>query len=142
MIKINQIMIIKKIQQIKNKLFIICAKINNKINCLVGWVGFRFTSNQAKARFIYNNNLSNYSRPADSFLLPFILQQVGGDITNESEPLVRYLLFITILSVIVLAAFINVFGYIFSLYLIPKFQLDKKFPKLEKYIRYFEKSSF
>ena len=97
---------------------------------------------QAKARFIYNNNLSNYSRPANSFLLPFILQQVGGDITNESEPLVRYLLFITILSVIVLAAFINVFGYIFSLYLIPKFQLDKKFPKLEKYIRYFEKSSF
>ena len=106
---------------------IICAK----INCLVA------------PRLLYINNISNSSQAArSSFILPFILQQIGGDITSESEPLVRYLLFITILSVIVLVAFISVFGYIFSLYLIPKFGLDKKFPKLEIFVKYFEKSSF
>jgi hypothetical protein len=95
-----------------------------------------------KARLIYCNNLSNYRSSHYSFLLPFILQQIGGDITSESEPLVKYLLSITVLCVIVLVCFINVLGYIFSLYLIPKFGLDKKYPKIKTLLSFFEKSSF
>ncbi len=100
--------------------------VNNKINNLI----IRFT----------NNNLSYRS----SFLLPLILQHIGGDISSESEPLVKYLLSITILCVIVLTCFINAFGYIFSLHLIPKFELGfiKKYPIFKILISLFEKSSF
>jgi len=44
------------------------------------------------------------------------------------------------LSLIVLISFINVFGYIFSLYLISKYDIETKFPKLKRIIKYYEKS--
>lgn len=116
--------IIRKIQEIINKLFIICAKLIN-------------TSLWPKN--IYFKNIYSYR---SSFLLPLIIKKLEGDITSESEPIIRYLSAITILCIIALFCFINVFGYIFSLYLIPKFELDKKFPSLRKLISFYEKSSF
>jgi hypothetical protein len=45
------------------------------------------------------------------------------------------------LSFIVLICFINVFGYIASIYLRSKYDLDTKFPKLKRIIKYYEKST-
>jgi hypothetical protein len=47
------------------------------------------------------------------------------------------------LSLIVLICFINVFGYIVSLYLylISKYEIESKFPKFKRIIRYYEKTT-
>jgi hypothetical protein len=45
------------------------------------------------------------------------------------------------LSLIVFICFINVFGYILSLYLISKYDIETKFPKLKRIIKYYEKST-
>jgi hypothetical protein len=45
------------------------------------------------------------------------------------------------LSLIVFICFINVFGYILSLFLNSKYDIENKFPKLKRIIRYYEKST-
>jgi uncharacterized protein Usg len=45
------------------------------------------------------------------------------------------------LNLIVFICFINVFGYILSLYLISKYDIETKFPKLKGIIKYYEKST-
>jgi len=45
------------------------------------------------------------------------------------------------LNLILLICFINAFGYILSLYLISKYNIETKFPKLKRIIKYYEKST-
>jgi hypothetical protein len=76
-----------------------------------------------------------------AFLLPFILNSLGKDITKDTEPIVTYAFSMISLNLVVLFCFVNVFGYIFSLYLISKYDIEIKFPKLKKYIYYYQKST-
>ena len=45
-----------------------------------------------------------------------------------------------ILSLITLVCLINIIGYFISIYLINKYDVEKRYPKYIKIIRYFEKS--
>lgn len=47
----------------------------------------------------------------------------------------------TILNIVALFCFINVFGYIVSLYILDKYNVEEKYPKLKLIINYFKKSS-
>ena len=47
----------------------------------------------------------------------------------------------TILNIVALFCFINVFGYIVSLYILDKYNVEEKYPKLILIINYFKKSS-
>ena len=76
-----------------------------------------------------------------SFLLPFILNNLGKDISPDAEPIMIYSFSMFTLSLIVLICFINVLGYLISLYLISKYNIDSKYSKLTKLIKYYEKST-
>jgi DNA polymerase type B, organellar and viral len=76
-----------------------------------------------------------------SYFLPFILSKVGGNISEESESIIRYAFSMFTLNLIVLICFTNVFGYILSLYLISKYDIETKFPKLKRIIKYYDKST-
>ena len=45
-----------------------------------------------------------------------------------------------ILSLIILFCFVNIIGYFISIYLINKYNVEERYPKYSKLIRYFEKS--
>lgn len=47
----------------------------------------------------------------------------------------------TILNIVALSCFISVFGYIVSLYILDKYNVEEKYPKLKWIINYFKKSS-
>jgi hypothetical protein len=120
MIKINQ-MIIKMIK-IKTKFYM---NLKNKI----------FNSkNKLKLEKLKESHQYSY-------FLPFILSKVGGNISEESDSIIRYAFSMFTLNLIVLICFINVFGYILSLYLISKYDIETKFPKLKRIIKYYEKST-
>ena len=76
-----------------------------------------------------------------SFLFPFIINSMGSNITNDSESIIRYTFSMFTLSLIVLISFINIIGYILSLYLLSKYDIENKYPKYIKIIKYFEKSN-
>ena len=76
-----------------------------------------------------------------SYYFPFIISKLGENITNESESIIRYSFSMFTLSFIVLICFINVFGYIVSLYLISKYDIETRFPKFKGIIKYFEKTT-
>lgn len=76
-----------------------------------------------------------------SFLFPLIINKLGVNITEESADIVRYCFSMFTLSFIVLICFINVFGYIASIYLISKYDIETKFPRLKRIIKYYEKST-
>ena len=46
-----------------------------------------------------------------------------------------------VLCLIALICFVNVLGYFISLYLINKYDIENKYPKFKKIIRYYEKST-
>ena len=78
----------------------------------------------------------------EKFILPFIFKHFNPENTNQNpEPIVTFAFSMFILSLIVLICFINVMGYIISLYLISKYNIDTKYPKLNKYFKYYTKST-
>jgi hypothetical protein len=75
-----------------------------------------------------------------SYIIPFIFKTLGSEIPKDAEPIVAFSFNILILSLIILFCFINITGYFISIYLITKYNVEEKYPKYCKLIRYFEKS--
>ena len=75
-----------------------------------------------------------------SFIIPFIFLKLGNEIPADVEPIITYSFNMFILSLITLVCFINIIGYFISIYLINKYDVEKRYPKYIKIIRYFEKS--
>lgn len=73
-----------------------------------------------------------------SFLFPFLIQSLGSNINSETDDIIRYSFSMFTLSLILLISFINIMWFILSLYLISKYDIETKFPKLKKIIRYYE----
>jgi hypothetical protein len=95
-----------------------------------------------KLKEIFNQKIVEYDQQyKSSYLFPFIISIFGKNISNESEPIIVYSFSMFTLSFIVFICFINIFGYILSLYLISKYDIEIKFPKLKRIIKYYEKSS-
>ena len=76
-----------------------------------------------------------------SFLFPFIIQNMGANINTETDDIIRYSFSMFTLSLIVLISFINIMGFLLSLYLINKYDIETKFPKFKKIIKYYENSN-
>ena len=74
------------------------------------------------------------------YIIPLIFDKLGKDIPIDAEPAIRLSFNMFILSLIILFCFINIIGYFTSIYLLNKYDIDKKYPKYVKYIKYFEKS--
>ena len=75
-----------------------------------------------------------------NYIIPFIFSRLGADIPKDAEPIVTFSLNILILSLIILFCFVNIIGYFISIYLINKYNVEERYPKYSKLIRYFEKS--
>ena len=74
-----------------------------------------------------------------SFIIPFIFLKLGNEIPADVEPIITYSFNMFILSLITLVCLINIIGYFISIYLINKYDVEKRYPKYIKIIRYFEK---
>ena len=92
--------------------------------------------NYLKLLKIKNNSNLKYS-----FLLTFILDGLNINIPDNASHHVNYCFNIFILSLICLLNFINVIGYLLSIYVINKYDVETKFPKFKKVILYYENSS-
>jgi len=86
------------------------------------------------------NKIINNTR-LHSFALPFILNLLGKE-PSDNDPFMVVIFQILILSIICLLCFINAIGYFSAIYLLNKFDLETKYPRLYKFIKYFERSSF
>lgn len=88
------------------------------------------------------NNFNSYTlKSKQSFLLYFILNTLNIDVSTEVEHNLNFALGIFLLSIVCLLNFISVVGYLTSIYLLSKYNVETKFPKFKKIIKYFENSS-
>lgn len=63
------------------------------------------------------------------------------NVTPEAEPLISYSFSMFILSLLVLVCFINIIGYIISIYLIEKYDVENKFPYFKRYIKFYSSTN-
>jgi hypothetical protein len=82
-----------------------------------------------------NNNYKH------SMALPIILSFLDISIPDNATPLFNFSLGILILAIISLLCFFNVIGYLISIILINKYEIETKFPKLKRLINYYSKST-
>lgn len=93
-------------------------------------------------KYFYNNkNPSAKINIRQSFLFILILDKLNINIPENASAHVNFAFGIFILSLICLLSFINVVGYLTSIYLINIYDIEQKFPKLKTIVRYFERSS-
>ena len=86
----------------------------------------------------YNFKISGLKQ---SFLFTFILDSLNINIPEDASQFVNYSFSVFLLSLICLLNFISVVGYLTSIYLVTKYDIETKFPKFKRIIRYYEKSS-
>lgn len=101
-------------------------RLNNKL---------KFAAPLILLRSTYKNKIRQ------SFLFPFVLDYFGLTIPENSEPIIQYVFGVTILSLIALISFINVFAYLFIMYSMINYNLEKKYPRFKRIINYYKKSS-
>ena len=63
------------------------------------------------------------------------------DLPEDASHTVKFAFGIFLLSLVCLFNFINIVGYLTSIILINKYNIEERYPKYSKLIRYFEKSS-
>ena len=91
-------------------------------------------------KFLINKfKVSNF-KFRQAFLFSFILNGLNIDLPDDASHTVKFAFGIFLLSLVCLFNFINVVGYLTSIYLINKYNIEERYPKLSKLIRYFEKS--
>jgi hypothetical protein len=90
---------------------------------------------KSRLLLFYNKNISY------CYIIPFLFKTMGKEIPADAEPIIQLNFNLFILSLICLGCFINLCGYFISLYLINKYDVENRFPKYSKYIRYYEKSN-
>ena len=88
------------------------------------------------SKFVYKN-----LNTRQSLLFTLILDKLNINLPEGASSHVNFAFGIFILSLICLFNFINVVGYLTSIYLLNKYDIETKFPKFKKIIRYFEKRS-
>ena len=90
--------------------------------------------------WFYLSKIYNASSSRFNYIIPFLFHKIGKEIPADAEPFVTFSFNTLILSLIILFCFINIIGYFTSIYLVNKYNIESKYPKYAKYIRYFEKS--
>jgi len=77
-------------------------------------------------------------RYRSSFVLPLVLSLLGKEIEPELIPLVKYSITVLCLTIIAIASFVSICGYLLSIYLVSKYEIESKFssyPRLVKMIK-------
>nr|YP_011014457.1 hypothetical protein V2724_mgp22 [Pallidohirschioporus biformis]WQA11110.1 hypothetical protein [Pallidohirschioporus biformis] len=71
-------------------------------------------------------------------IILYLLHKVQRtDVPEETSLLVEYAFNMFIISSIVLYFLLNILGYILSIYVIEKYKLTDKYPKLSKFVNYY-----
>ena len=91
-----------------------------------------------KLLFINITNSLNYKY---MFILPFIFRTLHKEIPEDAEPFIMYSFNMGMLALLCLVLLTNVLGYVISLYVIERFQLNLKYPKLQKVITFYSKTT-
>ena len=131
--KIMKIIIIKKIKNLKvylNSLFNLFFAIMTR--SIVYFDCFKGTKKDEAA-------VTNKFKCV--YFLPFILAKFNPNITPETEPIISYSFSMFVLSLLVLICFFNVIGYILSIHLITKYNVEDKFPYFKRYIKFYSSTS-
>ena len=76
-----------------------------------------------------------------SFILTFILSNIDINIPEGSETLTNYAFGVMLLSLVALLCFINVLGYFISFYILDKYNIETRFPKLNKIKTYYQNTT-
>nr|YP_009739394.1 hypothetical protein [Tricholoma terreum]QIC20238.1 hypothetical protein [Tricholoma terreum] len=97
-------------------------------------------------KIVANNNMiqiikNNIHKYKESFSFAFLLSYLDLNIPNDAEPITQISFGFLILSLIVLSCFTNVIGYLSFVLLIKYYKLGDKYPKFNKILSLFEKSS-
>jgi hypothetical protein len=76
-----------------------------------------------------------------SFILTFILNTIDINIPEGSEALTNYAFGVMLMSLVALLCFINVLGYFISFYILDKYNIETRFPKLSKIKTYYQNTT-
>lgn len=88
---------------------------------------------QTKVNFFKNNLKSS------SIILGWILTNVNVEITDSSSQLLNFSYNIFVGSIVSFFCLINVIGFIITNYVLEKIDLEKKYPRIGKYLNRFKK---
>jgi hypothetical protein len=88
--------------------------------------------------YIYLVGGTQNNKHLNAYFIPFIYAKFNPNISADVDPFVSYTFGMFILNLTVLVCFVNIIGYILSLYLINKYDIDKKFPKFKRYINFYK----
>ncbi len=75
-------------------------------------------------------------------MFKYLIYNFGLELADDVAPLVELGFNVSMVCLVVLFCFINVFGYLIVFYLIEYSHLDKKYPKIKGIVNYLKKSSW
>lgn len=117
-------------------------KINKLISIMFNYLYKVIESIINKIIFLYSKfYLYCQTNLKKNYIIPFIFSSLGSEMPTDAEPLISFSFNMFILSLIILVCFINITGYFISIYLINKYNIEERFPKYRKLIRYYENSN-
>jgi hypothetical protein len=93
-----------------------------------------------KSPYNYKKVTAHYS-----FILPFILSKIDWDGHKNVEFTPAgdiYYVGVFLLSLTALFCFYNAMAYFLSIYLIQRYNIEQKYPKLNRIVKYYEKTGF
>ena len=75
-------------------------------------------------------------------MFKYIIHFLGLELPKDVVPLIEYGFNVAIICLVIFLCFINVFGYLITLYFVQNQDLENKYPKFKGIIYYFKKSSW
>jgi hypothetical protein len=107
---------------------------------IISKIGVNYVINNSSIlKFISNQyNKKSYRQ---SFILTFILSNLDINIPEGSENLTNYAFGVMIMSLMAILCFINVLGYFISFYVLDKYNIETRFPKLNKIKTYYQNTT-
>jgi hypothetical protein len=107
---------------------------------IISKIGVNYVINNSLIlKFISNQyNKKSYRQ---SFILPIILSILDINIPEGSENLTNYAFGVMVMSLIAILCFINVLGYFISFYVLEKYNIETRFPKLNKIKTYYQNTT-
>ena len=91
-------------------------------------------------KYIINTRLQSINLK-HSFLFGFLLDSLNINLPDEDSHHLKFVYGILLVSLVCIFNFVNVVGYLTSIYLLSKYDVESKFPRLKSIIKYYEKSS-
>lgn len=74
-------------------------------------------------------------------MFKYIIYYFGIELPKDAEPMAEYAFNVGLISLSVFFCFINIFGYLISIYILKYYNLDSKYSKLKYFFNRFEKAS-